>query len=165
MVTKLVVVASMRRRWRMTEYIIDGAYTKNLSMPAIPEFPQADLEQICGVLAETGSGLTGSEIGRILAQMGIYDPSPSITKRHRLYEALQRQQSKTHSGNTVGAFIEEAMRPVRYTNSQGLFESRRIELNPILAFRGYSLAEDGKLRQRGQSRTYADRGRGSRRTT
>ena len=115
-------------------------------MPAIPEFSQAELEQVSGVLAETGGGLTGSEVGHILSQLGIRDPSPGMTKRHRLFNALAGHQTRTRSGSIVGAFIEESMRPVRYTSDHTLFESRRSSLNTILAFTGYSLGEDGKLR-------------------
>ena len=120
-------------------------------MPAIPEFSHAQLESICKVLADTHGGLTGSEIGTILARLGIPDPLPITTKRHRLFEALAGHQAQTHSGNIVGAFIEEAMNPVRYTGNPVLFDSRRDALNTILAFCGYSLGEDGKLRLRNQS--------------
>lgn len=115
-------------------------------MPAIPEFSGAQLESICKVLADTRQGLTGSEIGTILMRLGIADPMPNITKRDRLFEALAGHQTKTHSGNIVGKFIEEAMNPVRYTSNRVLFDERSNALNTILAFCGYSLGEDGKLR-------------------
>jgi len=119
-------------------------------MPAIAEFSQTELESICSVLADTHTGLTGSEIGSILARLGIPDPMPTMTKRHRLFEALSGRQAQTHSGN-VGAFIiQEAMNPVRYTGNRVLFDSRRDALNTVLAFCGYSLGEDGKLRLRAQ---------------
>ncbi|MCH7626607.1 MAG: TIGR02391 family protein [Chloroflexi bacterium] len=43
------------------------------------------------------------------------------------------------------------MRPVRFTNDHALFDSQRDGLNLILAFRGYVLGEDGKLRPRERS--------------
>ena len=101
-------------------------------MPVIPEFSQAELERVSAVLADTGGGLTGSEIGRLLALLDIPDPSPGITKRHRLFNALAREQTAKRSGNIVGAFIEEAMRPLRYASDRALFESRRNELNTVL---------------------------------
>jgi uncharacterized protein (TIGR02391 family) len=119
-------------------------------MPAIPEFSHTELESICGVLADTSTGLTGSEIGSILARLDIPDPMPTMTKRHRLCEALAKRQAQIRSGNIVGAFIQEAMNPVRYTGNRVLFDSRRNALNIILAFCGYSLGEDGKLRLRAQ---------------
>ena len=119
-------------------------------MPAIPEFSHTELESICSVLGDTSRGLTGSEIGSILARLGIPDPMPTMTKRHRLFKALAKRQVQTRSGNVVGAFIQEAMNPVRYTGNRVLFDSRRSDLNAILAFCGYSLGEDGKLRLRAQ---------------
>jgi len=117
-------------------------------MPAVAQFSQTELESICRVLADTNTGLTGSEIGSILSQLGIPDPMPTMTKRHRLFQALAEHQEQTHSGNIVCAFVQEAMNPVRYTSNRMLFDSRRDTLNTILAFCGYSLGEDGKLRLR-----------------
>lgn len=119
-------------------------------MTNIPEFSQTELESICSVLADTYVGLTGSELGSILSRVSIPDPMPSMTKRHRLFQALFERQSQIHSGNIVGAFIQEAMNPVRYTGNHVLFDSRRDALNTILAFCGYSLGDDGKLRLRSQ---------------
>jgi uncharacterized protein (TIGR02391 family) len=119
-------------------------------MPTIPEFSQAGLESICKVLADTQRGLTGSEIGSILARLDIADPMPEITKRHRLFQALAEHQTRIHSGSIVCAFIQEAMNPVQYIGKRELFDSRRDDLNAILSFSGYSLGEDGKLRLRDQ---------------
>lgn len=115
-------------------------------MPSINEFSHNELESICGVLADTNDGMTGSEIGSALARLDIPDLTPAITKRYRLFEALFSYQERTHSGNTICAFIQEVMNPVSYTNNHKLFDSRRDALNTILAFCGYSLREDGKLR-------------------
>ena len=119
-------------------------------MPAISDFSHAELESICAVLGDTSMGLTGSEIGSILVRLGIPDPMPTMTKRHRLLEALTKCQAETRSGNIVCAFVQEAMNPVRYTGNRALFDSRRNDLNAILAFCGYSLGEDGNLRLRAQ---------------
>jgi len=119
-------------------------------MPAIPEFSHAGLESICKVLADTRQGLTGSEIGSILARLDIPDPMPAMAKRRRLFQTLAERQTHIRSGSIVGAFIQEAMNPVRYLGDRALFDSRRDALNAILAFSGYSLGEDGKLRLRDQ---------------
>ena len=116
-------------------------------MARIPEFDETVLRKICDILGDTHAGLTGSEIGQILRDCGIDDPSPGITKRYRLFEALSRRQKLDRCGNNVVAFIYAAMNPVRYVGNHELFENRRFQLNQVLAFAGYTLGEDGKLRQ------------------
>jgi len=115
-------------------------------MAAIPSFGEAHLQRVCDILADTRTGLTGSEIGRLLGQLGIEDPQPSDTKRHRLFAALKARQAQDRCGNNVAAFVQAAMEPVRFTNDTAAFEERRAELSQVLAFCGYSLGEDGKLR-------------------
>ncbi|MDW8020001.1 MAG: TIGR02391 family protein, partial [Chloroherpetonaceae bacterium] len=104
------------------------------------------LEKICEVLTDTSPVLTGSAISKLLAQLRIEDPSPGATKRVRLFEALWCRQNQDGCGNLVAAFIQEAMNPVRYTEDPRSFELKRDELNKVLAFAGYFLGEDGKLR-------------------
>ena len=116
------------------------------SMAPIPSFPEQLLEEACNVLAHTSSGLTGSEIGTLLRQCGITDLSPSITKRKRLYEALSDRQRADKCANYVVAFIHAAMNPVRYVRDQGLFDSRREDLNRVLAFEGFQLGKDGRIK-------------------
>lgn len=84
-------------------------------MPAVPSFADAQLEGICDVLGDTNAGLTGSELSRMLMRCGIGDPEPTITKRRRLFAALQQRQRSDGCGNAVARFILEAMAPVRYT--------------------------------------------------
>lgn len=119
----------------------------------IEAFNEAHLEKICDVLAETSHGLTGTEIGRILRDLGIDDPLQGMTKRHRLYEALRLRQQRHRCGNHVVEFIHRAMEPVRYMDKTEVFASRREELNHVLIFCGYALGEDGKLGPRVPART------------
>ncbi|WP_420624880.1 hypothetical protein [Candidatus Poriferisodalis sp.] len=65
----------------------------------IPLFEPAIVQGIADILGETQYGLTGSEIGRTLADVRIPDVSPTITKRHRLYEALADRQAQDGAGN------------------------------------------------------------------
>lgn len=115
-------------------------------MAAIPEFGAAHLQRICDVLADTSTGLSGSEIARLLKRLQIADPQPGDTKRHRLFTALSARQSQDRCGNNVAAFVQAAMEPVRYTGNRSAFDERRHELNEVLAFCGFTLGEDGKLR-------------------
>ncbi len=111
---------------------------------ARPTLSDNILRAVAEVLGDTGSGLTGSEIARLIAASGLNDPGP-ITKRERIYTALAERQLADGSPNNVLAFVLRAMDPVRYRGEPGVFEVRRVELNVALAFAGLRLREDGQL--------------------
>lgn len=114
-------------------------------MPTIPTFGDSHLEAICAALGDTDIGLTGSEIGELLARSQIEDPFPTITKRKRLFGALRRRQEQDRCGNAIAAFVMSAMEPVRFIGQGQKFKELQARLNQALAFVGYSLADDGKL--------------------
>lgn len=122
-------------------------------MATVPVFDGNVLERICDVLADTSSGLSGSEIGKHLAQLGIADPMPGMTKRVRLFEALRSRQEQDRCGNLMAAFVCQVMNPVRHTDSGDWFEKKRAELNTVLAFAGFELGADGQLRPRSTAKT------------
>jgi hypothetical protein len=124
-------------------------------MAAIPLFSNVHLERICDILADTTTGLAGSEMGRLLHDLGVVDPMPGMTMRHQLYEALRGRQQQDRCGNLV-EFIHRAMDPVRYTGSSGHFGTKRHELNQVLAFCGLQMGEEGKLRQQSAARTLTE---------
>ena len=111
----------------------------------VPIFDSGQLEQICKVLADTEEGFTGSELGQLLAQCGVKDIDPKMTKWRRLYNALAERQNKDRHGAAVLKLIEEAMKPVRYVDKQEKFEDRKSKLNQILSFSGIKIQDDGKL--------------------
>ncbi|MGE3336000.1 MAG: TIGR02391 family protein [Rhodospirillaceae bacterium] len=115
---------------------------------AVSEFDDATLERLAAVLGETGSGLTGTEIGKYLHECRIPDVAPGITKRHRLYAALQSKQRQDRCADNVLAFVKHVMTPVRYVGKSDLFNQRRIETNEVLAFVGLHLTDQGKLHRR-----------------
>ena len=115
-------------------------------MPAHPAFGSNELQALCDVLGDTNTGLTGSEIGRLLSACRISDPAPSVTKRHRLLQALSVRQAQDRCSNAVLRFVQEAMAPVRYREEADIFDSRRQDVNEVLAFAGWQVGEDGGLR-------------------
>jgi len=115
-------------------------------MPAIPKLDENILQEICNFIGDTNSGLSGSEISKLLSQCNVDDPEPTITKRIRLFEALKGRQEKDGCSNNVFAFIQKVMDPIRYTSNTDLFRERRGSLNVILAFRGYEIGNNGKVR-------------------
>jgi uncharacterized protein (TIGR02391 family) len=115
-------------------------------MPTIPKINESHLEAICDILGDTGSGLTGSEIGKFLIRCSINDPEPSLSKRVRLFVALRQNQTQDNCANIVLSFIQTAMDPVRFVGRAQEFIRFRNDLNEALAFAGWQLAEDAKLR-------------------
>jgi len=112
----------------------------------IHPFPAERLEAISKVLGDTGSGLTGTQIDQFLLNCRIPNPTPGITKWQRLYNAFIEFQNEHQLGNHVIVFISRAMDPARYVSEPNVFRSRRDQLNSVLAFCGYMLGEDGKVR-------------------
>ena len=143
------------RRRRPSCYAVSGRKAAHSRIDdvvtAVPRLDEANLQAICDILGETATGLSGSQIARYLSECGIHDPYPSMTKRARLYEALaQRQRSDRHA-TSVLRFIQHAVKPVRHTTTRNVFESRRSQLNHVLAFSALTLGEDGRLRRRAKA--------------
>lgn len=115
-------------------------------MAVIPSFDDATLQGLCDILGATDTGLTGTQIGRHLSECGIDDPLPTLTKRHRIFEALRQRQGRDGCANNVVRFLMHVMSPVRHVGNREYFESERGKLNAVLAFSGYSLGEDGQAR-------------------
>jgi uncharacterized protein (TIGR02391 family) len=114
-------------------------------MDRIACFSASSLEAACKVLADTSTGLTGNEIGYILADMKLPDPDATGTKWRRLFNALAAAQNKHQVGNHLIMFITRAMAPVRYVSSSELFSARRDSLNVVLSFSGFAVREDGQV--------------------
>jgi uncharacterized protein (TIGR02391 family) len=111
----------------------------------ITPFSSQHLEAACRVLADTAQGLTGTQIGRLLQEIQVVDPSPGMTKWKRLFNALAGAQNRHQVGNHLIMFINRAMNPVSYASDPGTFVLRRDELNVVLAFSGFYVREDGKV--------------------
>lgn len=111
----------------------------------IPSFTPAQLEQLCKILADTYTGLTGSEIGHLLRQSQVEDVDPNNTKWKRLYNALVERHNADGHGNAVLTFIRYALDPARYGGNRKEFERRRRAVNVPLGFVGLELGKDGKF--------------------
>jgi len=122
----------------------------------MPAFSGGQLEAICRVLADTNSGLTGSEIGHILYAKGISDPSPEMTKWKRLYSALVERQNLDKHGNCVFAFIARALEPARNLGRGELYHAMLGDLNVTLSYLGYKFCEDGKFHTCKQTNTFTE---------
>lgn len=125
-------------------------------MAALPKLDETHLESLCAVVGDTTDGLTGSEIGRLLARCHITDPEPTATKRFRLFEALRQQQDKDRCGNNVLAFVQTVLEPIRFHKNPAQFEDLRTRVNEVLAFSGYAIGEDGKCRPASKAATLSE---------
>jgi uncharacterized protein (TIGR02391 family) len=104
------------------------------------------LEPICQIIASTSDGLTGSEIGKILADCGMIDTDPGMTKWKRLYNSFIYSQNKHWCSNQILKFLATAMQPSRYLGNEQLYHSRLNELNKSLSFVGLELTNQAKYR-------------------
>lgn len=120
-----------------------GATTAISSMEKT--FSQSELEAIAAALADTSEGLTGSEIGHILATLKMADPAPTMTKWKRLHNAFVERQNYSQNRRAVLQFIREAMKPERYAKQPERFEPMRANLNRALAFSGIAVSASGEL--------------------
>lgn len=111
----------------------------------IPPFDSQHLEAACRVLADTENGLTGTQIGGLLHEIKVPDPTPNLTKWKRLFNALFAVQNKHQVGNHLIQFVNRAMNPVSYARDPRAFDWRRDELNVVLAFSGFYIRDDGKV--------------------
>lgn len=111
----------------------------------MPVLSSGQLQALCKILADTDSGLTGSEIAQALAQIKVADVSPTMTKWQRLYNALGERQNRDASGDRVFSFIAHAMEPVRYSGRLDDYRSVASGINGILFYHGLELQDDGKF--------------------
>ncbi len=114
---------------------------------AYKPFPPETLESICKVLGEQN---TGSQIEHYLAQIGMKDTHPGITKWKRLYNSFAHYQNTNKRSNKILNFIKATLSPIRYADNNELFESYRRNINKRLLFLGFELQENGRY-----IRTYA----------
>lgn len=116
-----------------------------MSPKRIPPMDGSVIEGISRALGDTENGLTGSEIGKFLKEVGIEDTDPSITKWKRLYNAFVTFQNEKKVSNNILTFINKTMNPARFVGKQDQFEYLRFELNKRLSFVGLELSERGKF--------------------
>jgi hypothetical protein len=119
-------------------------------------FTQAQLQAIADALGDTSDGLTGSEIAHLLGTCGIADVNPTITKRHRLFNAFVLDQNQRRERTRILGFIRHSIKPVRFVQSTERFEPMRARLNQALAFAGLAIEETGQLVTVDQARTLSE---------
>ena len=108
-------------------------------------FSLTELEAIAGALGDTDEGLTGTEIGLLLANARIEDIDPGRTKRTRLLNAFVTWQNRAGHRRNILAFIRFSMKPERYVRTPERYAPMRANLNRGLAFSGLQVEASGEL--------------------
>ena len=119
-------------------------------------FAQSELEAIATALGDTSEGLTGSEIGHLLASIKMADPNPTSTKWVRLHNAFVERQNKAQNRRAILEFMRQAMQPARHLKRPERFEPMRANLNRALAFSGLAVDVGGELIATDQVRTLSE---------
>ena len=70
-------------------------------------FSQGELEAIAAALGDTSEGLTGSEIGHLLASIKMIDPTPTSTKWVRLHNAFVERQNRAQNRRAILEFMRQ----------------------------------------------------------
>ncbi len=109
------------------------------------QFSQSEIEAIAAALGDTSDGLTGTEIGHLLASLKMNDPTPGITKWKRLHNAFVERQNNSQNRRAIMEFIRQSMKPERYAKCPERFEPMRANLNRALAFSGLAVGDDGRI--------------------
>ncbi|GGH70229.1 uncharacterized protein (TIGR02391 family) [Filimonas zeae] len=121
-----------------------------------PPLSTEQLEAICQTIADTNVGLTGSEIGKLLADWHIPDVNPDMTKWKRLFNAFVSWQNRNQCSNNILDFLKSALHPIKYIGKEDVFEHRRHEVNKRLSFIGVEISEKGTLREVNKSHTITE---------
>lgn len=127
--------------------------TSTIKRPIIEPY---HLEAICKIIANTETGLTGTEIGKILGDCKIKDTDPIMTKWKRLYNAFIHKQNKDQCSNSILNFLHHAMQPSRYLWKNEIFEQRRNDLNKSLSFIGIEMTNKAIFREVSKATTISE---------
>ncbi len=109
------------------------------------QFSQSEIEAIAAALGDTSDGLTGTEIGHLLASLKMNDPTPEMTKWKRLHNAFVERQNFSQNRRAIMEFIRQSMKPERYARCPERFEPMRANVNRALAFCGLAVGDDGHI--------------------
>jgi uncharacterized protein (TIGR02391 family) len=111
-----------------------------------PPWPDAVVEAVCAVLAATEwPGLSGSEIGRLLEVVKMNDPSPGLTKRHRLYNAMASRQNSDQSSRRLRTLVVRALDPARFIDNPDRHAALQQGTNEVLSMVGLRVNDKGEL--------------------
>lgn len=103
------------------------------------------LAHLCGNLPIGERETTGRELQRYLAQAGLPNPTPGITKWEMVYNAFAMFQNEHQLSNNIINFVAIVYNPCRFTEHLDVFKDEVAKLNKILLMCGLEFREDGKM--------------------
>lgn len=113
-----------------------------VKMATAPKLTDMQIEEVSRILGEY---LSGTDISRHFADMGIEDTSGESTKWRRLSATFKSHQASDRTPSKLMAFIGRLLEPSRYVNRQEVFEEARHAINAHLSFAGIEYRPDGKF--------------------
>ena len=121
-------------------------------MAAIPPLPDDALRRLCLTIGDTDTGLTGSEIGFVLQQLGLDDPDPKRTKWRRLFDILKNREIATGSGEILIQFVQMVCRLscrsiLTIAGAVPQHQYWRSEINKALESTPYAVDSKGNVRK------------------
>lgn len=123
---------------------------------ALPQLSQPQIERIARIMADTNTGLTGSEIGHYLAQCRINDTDPTITKWRRLYNAFANRINNDRSTNVVFGFLKHCFEPAHGLDNPERYASLRLDVNQVLMLVGVEIGDDGNIYSVDKAKTVSE---------
>lgn len=112
---------------------------------SVPIFESGSLTTIAKVLGDTDDGLSGDEIGQLLAECRIEEVTNTSTKWRRVFNELVQVQNATQSGAHIVGFINKAVNPTRHTTNPARYRFFVDKLIPVLSLSGLTINEQGKV--------------------
>lgn len=110
-----------------------------------PQLSTAQVESICRTVADTDNGLTGSEIGMMLSELGMDDPDPSNTKWRRLHNAVVARVNHAKSTSIVPRILNYVFDPTRGLLDPDRYRWMMSQVNQTLMLSGVSVRDDGRF--------------------
>lgn len=89
--------------------------------------------------------MSGTDISRHFADMGVEDTSGESTKWRRLCATFKKYQHLDGTPSKLMEFTRRLLEPSRYVNQQDAFEEARHAINAHLAFAGVEYRSNGKF--------------------
>jgi len=111
---------------------------------AVPSFKRTHLETMARAIVDA---LSHRDVTNILADLAIAEAG-GTPRWERVLLALEARQARDGCGNNVGAFLEAALDPARFTQQDqeaSTHDSLLTRINQVLAFSGFRINPSGKL--------------------